>query len=96
MFGGPGRAWECYEPVSEGYRSFAGLEVVVTDQPQAFKRGDVLVALWGLNEIRLSWPKLDIWGSILRYKATGKEDQILASVHLFHERGDEEVVADTA
>ncbi|KAL8913504.1 MAG: hypothetical protein Q9171_001692 [Xanthocarpia ochracea] len=96
VFSGRSRAWEWYEPVPEGYRSFAGLEVVVADQPQAFKRGDMLVALWGLNEIRLSWPKLDIWGGILRFKEKEEEEQVLGSFHLFYEPGDEERVTDTA
>ncbi|KAL8810882.1 MAG: hypothetical protein Q9200_002230 [Gallowayella weberi] len=91
------RAWEWYEPQQWSGEAFAGfgLEVPARDS-LALKRGDFLTALWGVNEIRLAWPKLDFYCSVFKGGLQGKLEYYLARIELFYEQEDGPGVVETA
>lgn len=93
VFVGGIRAWEWYEPRQLNGEPFAGfgLEVPAEDS-RAMRRGDLLVAVWGVNEIRLSWPNLDFWCGVYRDGEGGKAEKYLGRIELFFEPDDEEEV----
>ncbi|KAL8799504.1 MAG: hypothetical protein Q9182_005842 [Xanthomendoza sp. 2 TL-2023] len=91
------RAWEWYEPRQWSGETFAGfgLEVPAHDS-QALKRGDFLTALWGVNDLRLAWPKLDFFCNLYSRVMQGKLERYLARIELFFEQEDGGGAVETA
>ncbi|KAI4247201.1 MAG: hypothetical protein L6R40_001544 [Gallowayella cf. fulva] len=91
------RAWEWYEPRQLTGSAFAGFGLEVpASNPKALKRGELLVAVWGVNEMRLSWPNLDFACDIFVDAQGGKAERYLGKTELFYEPEDEVNVAETA
>lgn len=61
--------------------------VVPDDHPRALRGGDLLVALWGVNEIRLAYPLLNFRCDIFRDAESGGGALRLGWVYLFFEPG---------